>query len=273
VTRGKALLPLLYSAAAALFVTAVLVPQLAYEEIMSDVSSWSSFFTVFGVVYAIVVGFLLAAVLTRYGTLTQAIESELNAIECIRDFLTYFDESQAEPKRTIQIALYGYAQSISDTEWQEMSQPRTQVNSDTSEQLYELMRACRNLNAEAEIEHLALSAIVDNVSEIAKMRTRRICLANEQLPPRLRLLVFFMSIVLVVGFAVMGVANPWIHALILVSITVSVHLLSMVLDDLDHPFYGVWNIDKSALDELTQRFAGERDQYRPDRAETDSPDR
>ena len=104
------------------------------------------------------------------------------------------------------------------------------------------------------------------------MRTRRIYLANEQLPPRLRLLVFFMSTVLVVGFAVMGVANAWVHTLILVSITVSVHLLSMVLDDLDHPFYGVWNIDKSALDELTQRFAGERDLFGPDRTETDSPD-
>jgi uncharacterized protein involved in response to NO len=74
VIHGKALLPLLYSAGGALFVTAVLVPLLAYEEIMSDVSSWSSFFTVFGVIYAIFVGFLLAAVLTRYGTLTQAID-------------------------------------------------------------------------------------------------------------------------------------------------------------------------------------------------------
>jgi ABC-type multidrug transport system fused ATPase/permease subunit len=258
VVHVKALLPLLYSAVAALIVATVLVPQLVYEEIMSDVSSWSSFFTVFGVVYAIIVGFLLATVLTRYGTLAQAIESELNAIECIRDFLTFFDESQAETKAAIQKALHGYAQSIADVEWQEMSQPGTQVNSDTSQSLYELMRACRHLNASAETEHLALAAIVNDVSEVAKMRTRRICLANEQLPPRLRLLVIFMSIVLVVGFAVMGVANPWIHALILVSITVSVHLLSMVLDDLDHPFYGVWNIDRSALDELTQRFASER---------------
>ena len=150
--HGKALLPLLYSTVAALFVTVVVVPRLAYEQIMSDVSSWSSFFTVFGVVYAIVVGFLLATVLTRYGTLSQAIESELNAIECIRDFLAYFDESQADIKQTIQVALQEYAQSVADVEWQEMSQPGTQVNSDTSPQLYELMRECRHLTATSEIE-------------------------------------------------------------------------------------------------------------------------
>ena len=84
-------------------------------------------------------------------------------------------------------------------------------------------------------------------------------MANEQLPPRLRLLVLFMSIVITLGFVMMGVVNVWIHGLILVSITISVHLLSMVLDDLDHPFYGVWNIDKSALDDLEQRFARDLD--------------
>jgi len=75
----------------------------------------------------------------------------------------------------------------------------------------------------------------------------------------LRLLVLFMSIVITLGFVMMGVVNVWIHGLILVSITISVHLLSMVLDDLDHPFYGVWNIDKSALDDLEQRFARDLD--------------
>jgi len=255
----KALLPLLYSIGAALFIAVVLVPRLTYEGIMSDVSSWGSFFNVFGVMYAIVVGFLLATVLTRYGTLSQAIEGELNAIECIRDFVTYFEESQAGTTRAIQTALHGYVRSIADIEWQEMSQPGKQVNSDTSEQLYDLMRQCRHLTAATECEHLALARVFDNVSEIAKMRTRRICLANEQLPPRLRLLVLFMSIVITLGFVMMGVVNVWIHGLILVSITISVHLLSMVLDDLDHPFYGVWNIDKSALDDLEQRFARDLD--------------
>jgi hypothetical protein len=37
----------------------------------------------------------------------------------------------------------------------------------------------------------------------------------------------------------------------------------MDLDDLDHPFYAVWNIDKSALDDLRRRFA--RQLATPDR--------
>jgi hypothetical protein len=28
----------------------------------------------------------------------------------------------------------------------------------------------------------------------------------------------------------------------------------MVVEDLDHPFYGVWNINRGPLDELVHRF-------------------
>jgi len=38
---------------------------LKYEGIVTDVSSWSSFFNVFGVIFAIIAGFLLVTVLSR----------------------------------------------------------------------------------------------------------------------------------------------------------------------------------------------------------------
>jgi uncharacterized membrane protein len=57
--------------------------------IATDVSSWSSFFNVFGVIFAIIAGFLLVTVLSRYSNLNQTIEDELNAVESVRDFLVY----------------------------------------------------------------------------------------------------------------------------------------------------------------------------------------
>jgi hypothetical protein len=254
IAQLKALLPLGYSVAIALALAFVVVPSLAYDNIMTDVSSWGSFFTVMGVVYAIIVGFLLATVLTRYSYLTQSIEGELNAIECIRDSLIYFDESQADSKQALLQALRSYVHSVAEVEWQEMSAPGRIVNSDTSEELYELMRECSNLKPTGENGSIALSKLFDNVAEIAKLRTNRICLANEQLPPRLKLLVAFLSLVLVVGFTLMGVANSWVHLVMLVSVTICVHLLYMVIEDLDHPFYGVWNVDKSALAQLDEQI-------------------
>ncbi|MDY6838430.1 MAG: hypothetical protein SWH78_10680 [Thermodesulfobacteriota bacterium] len=61
--------PLVVSGAVAACVVLVLRPHVQYQGIVEDVSSWGSFFTVFGVIYAIVAGFLLVTVLNRYSAL------------------------------------------------------------------------------------------------------------------------------------------------------------------------------------------------------------
>ena len=65
-----------------------------------------------------------------------------------------------------------------------------------------------------------------------------------------------MGIVLSVGFLLVPVANLWVHLLMTTTLAMSVHLLSLIIDDLDHPFYGVWNLDHLALDQLIDRLQG-----------------
>ena len=81
-----------------------------------------------------------------------------------------------------------------------------------------------------------------------------LALANERLPPRLRALMLFMSTTLVGAFVFLGVRGIFAHVYMLVTLAVSIHLLYMVIEDLDHPFYGVWNISRKPLDELVKRF-------------------
>jgi hypothetical protein len=54
----------------------------------------SSCFTDFGVIFAVVAGFLPVTVLNRYRNLNHALEDELNAIEPVRDFLVYLEDCQ-----------------------------------------------------------------------------------------------------------------------------------------------------------------------------------
>ena len=248
---------LVVSGALAAGVVLFLRTHVQYQEIVEDLSSWGSFFTVFGVIYAIVAGFLLVSVLNRYGVLNQTIEDELNAIECVRDFLVYLDDEQRVARIAIKRALAKYARSLSTKEWEEMTDPHTPMNSDTSEELYEVMRRGKGIQVRRESDSVVLSALVQNISEIARMRTRRIALANERLPPRLRILMLFMSIALVAGFVLLGVRGVFTHVFMLVTLTISIHPLYMVIEDLDHPFYGVWNINRAPLDELVKSFEDE----------------
>ena len=251
--------PLVISALLVAFGGLMLRSHLRYEGIETDLSSWGSFFNVFGVIFAIVAGFLLVTVLNRYSNLNQIIEDELNAVESVRDFLVYLDDRQQIEIDEIKRALAKYVKSVANTEWAEMSAPATPMNSDTSEELYEVMRSGKRIKVSEERDSIVLSALIETISEITKLRTRRIALANERLPPRLRALMLFMSTTLVGAFVFLGVQGIFAHIYILVTLTVSIHLLYMVIEDLDHPFYGVWNIRRRPLDELVKRF-----QDRPD---------
>jgi hypothetical protein len=246
--------PLVISALLIAFVGLMLRSHLRYEGIETDLSSWGSFFNVFGVIFAIVAGFLLVTVLNRYSNLNQTIEDELNAVESVRDFLVYLDDRQQSEIDKIKRALEIYVKSVANTEWAEMSAPAIPMNSDTSEELYEVMRSGKGIKVSEERDNIVLSALIETISEITKLRTRRIALANERLPPRLRVLMLFMSTTLVGAFVFLGVQGIFAHIYMLVTLSVSIHLLYMVIEDLDHPFYGVWNIRRGPLDELVKRF-------------------
>lgn len=248
------LVPVAVTGAATAVLTLFARKYFQYEGITNDVGIWGGFFTVFGVIYAIVAGFLLVEVLRRYSSLSNAIEAELNAVECLRDYLVYLDDEQHSEKSEILRTLADYLISIRDIEWKEMSDQTSIVDSDTSEELYAVMRAVKSIISKPDIDSVVLSALVGELSATTVQRTLRISLANQRLPIRLRLLLIFMGIVLSVGFLLVPVANLWVHLLMTTTLAMSVHLLSLIIDDLDHPFYGVWNLNHLALDQLIDRL-------------------
>jgi hypothetical protein len=258
-TLFRVIAPLIITGVLSALILLLIKEHVQYKAIYEDIAAWSAFFSVFGIVYAIVAGFLLVTVLTKYSDLSQVIENELNAIETVRDFLTYTDDETIEVKKGIRDALSHYAASLLNHEWPEMSDPHEAMDSDTSEELYEIMRKSKKIPVETEADSVVFSALIDNISDITKLRTRRIALANERLPPRLKLLMVFMSAVLIAAFILLGVQNIYIHVTILVSVSISINLLYMIIKDLDHPFYGIWNINRRPLEELVQRFTSRKD--------------
>jgi len=255
-------LPLLAIALLSICLVVFIRPYLQYQGIIQDVSAWGAFFTVFGVIYAIVAGFLLVTVLTRYSALGQVIEDELNAVESVRDFLVYFGPGQHSTLQSLRSALREYTIAVATVEWQQMADPRLSTNSDTSKELYAIMACTGSIKVDGRRDTSVLSAVIACVEDLAKLRTRRISLSNERLPIRLRLLLILMSLALTLGIYAVGVESLVVHAFMASTLSVSIYLLYWIIEDLDHPFYGVWNIDRSPMDELIKAFEvdGNREQ-------------
>ena len=91
-----------------------------YGNITIDIGSWGVFYTVFGVLYAIIIGFILIATLDKFDNLKRSIDSEVNEIQNVRVLLKYFSDSQKEVINNVRKALLIYVNSIHSIQWDKM---------------------------------------------------------------------------------------------------------------------------------------------------------
>lgn len=202
---------------------------------------WELFYSVYGVIYAIVIGFILAELLTRFHRLMTCISNELNAVEDIRDFLVYVDKNE-KTKLEINKALLRYVTVVVDCEWELMKTCHSSFDSDTSAELYQLMEAVENIKKYDDSDGVALAAIIGKISDVTTFRTERFERSRQRLSLPLHILIVFMSFILVSGFVMMNIPSLWVHTFVIFSVVTSVYLLYLVIDDLNHPYEGVWNI-------------------------------
>lgn len=210
-----------------------------------DLAAWGIFFTIFGVIYPIVLGFLLVEALGKYGNLSKLLDEEVNELQDMRDALIFLDNSPEIEDRIYQ-TLKNYALSIADHEWDDMVRPGSRLGSDTSEELYQFMRAIHAIDPTNKSDEEVLNILINKVFTITTLRTQRINLAKQSLPNLLHILINFMAVVFMVALNLSFAATIdsfWIQFAMVVSLVTSTHLLYQIIIDLDSPFSGSWKLD------------------------------
>ena len=228
-----------------------------YQNIDIDLDSWGVYYGTYGILYAILIGFILIGTLGRYEDLKLAVDSEINVIQNIRDLLIYFSDptsiQRAESKgyRSEQIGvllnirqcLYVYVKSVYEKEWLKMSDKSELTDPDSTQELKDIFVSVSKLKSQDENDSIALTSIINSLTDLTNHRTKRIYLSNEEIPPPIMKLLIFMSIFLVSGFLILGVQNMWVHLIMIISFSVTLQLIINLLIDLNTPFSGIWNID------------------------------
>ena len=245
-----------------------------YQNIDIDLGSWSVFYTTYGILYAIIIGFILVGALGRYEQLKLAVDSEINVIQNIRDFLIYFSDStsmeragvkgsrseQISSLLNIRQALYTYVKSVYEKEWLEMSDKTEMTDPDSTQELKAVIVSVSKLESQDENDSIALTAIMNLLSDLTNHRAKRIYLSDEEIPPPIMKLLIFMSIFLVAGFFILGVQNMWVHLIMIISFSTTIQLIINLLADLNNPFSGIWNIDNKRYVALAEKIKSKMDE-------------
>lgn len=211
------------------------------NEAFEDVSSWGTFFSVYGVLYAILAGFLIVEAISKYNSLQAIMDDELNNIQDIRDLAIYLDCDKSVTKKIIS-ELIDYLNYVAHSDWIGMQGGCKALDADTSREMYEIYAAINEIERSEKGSEISLKILMSKMVEITTLRTKRISLAAQKLPDSLKLLMTIMSSVLVVGFLALGVHNLVLHLMMIVSILASVLILHGIILDIDQPFDGTWNL-------------------------------
>ena len=93
-TRTTILIQVIVNLVFGILVLLVVRRYMKYGNITIDIGAWGVFYTVFGVLYAIIIGFILISALGKFDQLKSAVDSEVSEIQNIRILLSYFSDNQ-----------------------------------------------------------------------------------------------------------------------------------------------------------------------------------
>jgi len=223
-----------------------------FDLIRIDTSVLEVFFSVFGTIYAIMVGFVIMVLLNQYSTIKDHIGSEINALQDLRDYLVYLDNND-RIRADIKDRIKEYVESVIETEWPQMV-GTGKVDTDTSPELYAIMEAIHEIKPTNQSDIVALDKLIDTVGCITTYRTDRLYACSEKLPPLLKNITMFLSFSLVIIFLGLSISNPALKMLLSAVMTFAISLIESVLVDLDNPFKGDWCITSEAFGDLLKKF-------------------
>jgi len=223
-----------------------------WQPVVVDLDVLQGFFEIFGVAYAIIMGFAMFLVSDNYNTFKRRIHGEIDDLQDLRDYLIYVD-GQDELVEEIKGNIRKYVEEVLNKEWPAMT-GHNHVEMDTPEEMYAVMRSVNKIRRTNESDAVALERLIATIASITTHRMERLHAAHEKLPSPFRQLILILSVFLLFAFSLMPVPHLPERLLLGSLMTLSTVLIVTVIFDMADPFKGFWRIEPDAFRSLLKRL-------------------
>ena len=219
-----------------------------------DLSVWEVFFSVFGLIYAIIVGLLIVEAHRRQRDLSSVVQAELNALGDINDFLRYFNHRDIKNVRPVIESLKLYCDDVqNDTDPRRRSTLISSIAATPEEQdktlsvrrrqhIKRIIKCVGQLRVMDKNDGYALQAIMDRISALTTFRAQKTEIARLGFPGVYYAILMFMTIAMIIAFIAMPVNSVFLHFFVVGCVAFATTILTTIVYDLDNPLDGIWNI-------------------------------
>ncbi len=219
------------SVGAACGVHALLRRSVPYAKLVEHNDVAGFMIAIVGVLYAVLMAFVVVAVWQQYNDSDSNYGSEVAAAA---DVFSYARSLQPEAERAIRFQVERYLTEMIDDEWPAMRSAHSSSAADAT--LARLFSAISDVRARSVVEAQARDHLQGSIERLFDLRNRRLSDNVESLPPVLWA-ALFAGAAITVGFGYLfGVSNFRIQLIMTGAVAALIAIMFTLLIELDFPF-------------------------------------
>jgi len=231
----------------ALIVTRALVP---LETLVKANDVVGNYLQTLGTIYAVLLAFAVYVVWTEFTDVRQHLEAEANELFGILRMATGLPDHVEQQIRGI---VRGYVETLLDVEWQALAQNDEAALAHGWHLVGDLWDTLRAYEPKDERCSAVYSELLACVNDLCAERTARITSGRARIPLPLRVLLYAGALSTVGSLCLFGLDVFWIHAAITALLGGAVAHVLVVVEDLDDPFSGYWQVPKQPFLRLLEQ--------------------
>jgi Protein of unknown function (DUF4239) len=204
-------------------------------------------FNAFGVLYAVVVAFVVFVTWSGYDEATKNLQLEASQV------IDLFHSAKAFPDPTskvVQDGLISYGNSVHNDELRQMAGGDISVNS--TGPLRDLIAVFDNMEDNALPNRELYMESLRRLNNLAEYRRLRIFAGNNTVPPMIWLILLVGGLITVVYTYFFGVRNIRAQCIMTSALTIMISLILFLIYVLDHPFTGTGRVSAKPFSEAME---------------------
>lgn len=212
----------------------------ARRRVHNDVIGWQ--ISILGVLYAVMIGFMLVAVWTNFKTAETNANNEANAL--VNLFRTA-DGLPAAQRDAIEIAAVNYAHAVLNQEWPTMA--RNQAPHAGQPFIMQLWAIMTQTPAQNYSQAASLQQAMHQLSDLTEHRRVRILESRTKMPTILWTVLVLGGVVVIATCCLIGSDNMALHYTLILVLSLLISMALVTIADIDLPFQGSVHVSPYAF--------------------------
>jgi hypothetical protein len=200
-------------------------------------------FAVIGVIYAVLIAFVVLVVWEEYQEANHTLENESNTISAMLVLSDGFNQDYSkEFKNKLKI----YLDDIINKDWKIMTSNSSLINMNTkpSDKSYIALREIIYKYQEKTVnEKILIDKLINNIETLASARRMRFYSTKNVVPGFLWFVMIFGAVLVIAFSMLFSSVNLWAQIVMISILSMSISLVLLLIFEMNHPYIGLVKLE------------------------------